>query len=85
VLVSAFGDPAPGAGATVPLRSARIALGASGAKASAATALSRLRAMLAFIKAQQQPYLPLRASLDGTSALTVEYAAPSPLGLLSGP
>jgi len=85
VLVSSFGDPAPGAGATVPLRSATIAPGASGGKASSATAVSRLRSMLSFIKAQQQPYLPLRASLDGTSALTVEYAAPSPLGLLSGP
>jgi hypothetical protein len=41
--------------------------------------------MLSFIAAQQQPYRPLRASLVGTSALTVEYAAPSPLGLLGGP
>jgi hypothetical protein len=41
--------------------------------------------MLSFVDAQQQPFLPLRTSLVNTSALTVEYAAPSPLGLLSGP
>jgi len=41
--------------------------------------------MLSFTDAQQRPFVPLRASLVGKSALTVEYAAPSPLGLLSGP
>lgn len=82
VAVTSFGDPAPGAGAAVPLRSARLAAGAG---ASGATAQSQLRSMLAYIEAQQQPYLPLRAAFDGASALTVEYAAPSPLGLLSGP
>ena len=50
-----------------------------------AQAKSRLGAMLSFIQAQQQPYQPLRAAAAGPSALTVEYAAPSPLGLLSGP
>jgi hypothetical protein len=90
VAVTAFGDAAPGAGTAVPLRSARLAPGTAGTKASSATApaagaKSQLRSMLAYIEAQQGPYLPLRAGLDGTSALTVEYAAPSPLGLLSGP
>jgi hypothetical protein len=41
--------------------------------------------MLSFFEAQQQQFLPLRASFAGTSALTVEYAAPSPLGLIGGP
>ena len=77
VRVSAFGDPSPGTSAAVPLRSATIAPLRSGASA--------LRAMLSFIDAQQQPFRPLRAALAGSSALTVEYAAPSPLGLLSGP
>ena len=77
VRVSAFGDPSPGAGQAVPLRSARIAPQRPGASA--------LRAMLSLIDAQQQPFVPLRASLVGTSALTVEYAAPGPLGLLRGP
>ena len=80
VRVSAFGDPSPGAGQAVPLRSAQLAPVRSGAQAE-----SRLRSMLAFIDAQRQPFLPLGASLVGTSALTVEYAAPSPLGLLGGP
>jgi hypothetical protein len=80
VLVSSFGDQAPGAGSAVPLRSAVIAPRAAGAKAG-----SLRQSMLSFIDAQRQPYLPLHASSDGTSALTVEYAAPSPLGLLSGP
>jgi hypothetical protein len=80
VRVSSFGDQAPGAGPAVPLRSVVLAPAAPGAKAGAA-----LQSMLSFIKAQRQPYLPLHTSLDGASALTVEYAAPSPLGLLSGP
>jgi hypothetical protein len=80
VRVSAFGDPSPGASTAVPLRSATIAPLHPGAKAK-----SVLKSMLSFVETQQQPYEPLRASLIGTSALTVEYAAPSPLGLLSGP
>ena len=80
VRVSAFGDPSPGAGQAVPLRGAQLAALRSGAQAG-----SSLRSMLSFFAAQQQPFLPLRAGLAGTSALTVEYPAPSPLGLLSGP
>jgi len=79
VRVSAFGDPSPGAGQAVPLRSAQLAPLSSGAKAG-----SSLRSMLSFIDAQQQPFLPLRASLASKSTLTVVYAAPSPLGLISG-
>ena len=80
VRISGFGDPSPGAGQAVPLRSAQIATLRSGPQAEPS-----LRTMLSFIEAQQQPFLPLRASLISTSALTVEYAAPGPLGLLSGP
>jgi hypothetical protein len=78
VRISAFGDPSPGASPVVPLRSAQLA--PPGAKAAAS-----LRSMLSFIDAQQQPFRPLRAALAGSSALTVEYAAPSPLGLLGSP
>jgi hypothetical protein len=81
VSVRSFGDPAPGTGATVPLRAAVLAPGAA---ASGAGAAAGLRAMLSLVNAQQQPYQPLHAAIAGT-ALTVEYAAPSPLGLLSGP
>jgi hypothetical protein len=80
VRISAFGDPSPGASQAVPLRSAQLAPLRSGARPE-----SSLRSMLSFIDAQQQPFLPLRASLAGKSTLTVEYAAPSPLGLISGP
>ena len=80
VRISGFGDPSPGAGQAVPLRSAQLATLRSGPQAEPS-----LRMMLSFIEAQQQPFLPLRASLISTSALTVEYAAPGPLGLLSGP
>jgi hypothetical protein len=80
VRISAFGDPSPGASPVVPLRSAQLAAVGSGAKAQAS-----LRSMLSFSDAQQQPFQPLRARLVGSSALTVEYAAPSPLGLLGGP
>jgi hypothetical protein len=80
VRISAVGDPSPGASPVVPLRSVQLAPLGSGAKAEAS-----LRSMLSFIDAQQQPFRPLRAGFAGSSALTVEYAAPSPLGLLGGP
>jgi hypothetical protein len=78
--ITAFGDPSPGASPVVPLRSVEIAALGPGAGAEAS-----LRSMLSFIDAQRQPFQPLRATLVGSSALTVEYAAPSPLGLLGSP
>jgi hypothetical protein len=80
VRITAFGDPSPGASPVVPLRSVEIAALGPGAEAAAS-----LRSMLSLIDAQRQPFQPLRAALAGSSALTVEYAAPSPLGLLGGP
>jgi len=80
VRITAFGDPSPGASPVVPLRSVEIAALGPGASAEAS-----LRSMLSFIDAQRQPFQPLRAALVGSSALTVEYAAPSPLGLLGSP
>jgi hypothetical protein len=79
VRITSFGDMSPGTG-SVPLRSVQIAPLGSGAKAKAS-----LRSMLSFIDAQRQPFQPLRVGLGGSSVLTVEYAAPSPLGLLGGP
>ena len=42
--------------------------------------------MLAFFRAQRPPYLPAHAAIaagpGGESVLTVEFAAPAPLGLL---
>ncbi len=77
--ILAFGDPSPGASAAIPLRSVQVAPAKAGAHAAA-----RLRSMMSFLQAQQVPYLPMRAVLTGHSALSVEYAAPSPLGVLSG-
>ena len=79
VRIVAFGDPPPGAGSAGPLRSARIAPVGAGSPAKAT-----LRSMLSFLDSQRPPFSPLRASLADASALNVEYAAPSPLGLLGG-
>jgi hypothetical protein len=80
VRVLAFNDLSPGAGPAVPLRGIEIAPLGDGAQARA-----RLQAMISFLDAQRSPFLPLRVSLDGTSSLSFEYAAPSPLGLLGTP
>jgi hypothetical protein len=77
--ILAFGDPSPGASAAIPLRSVELAPAKAGTQAAA-----RLRTMLSFLQAQQPPFLPTMAALVHQSALSVEYAAPSPLGLLSG-
>jgi hypothetical protein len=77
--ILAFGDPSPGASAAIPLRSVELAPAKAGTQAAA-----RLRSMLSFLQAQRSPFLPATAALVHQSALNVEYAAPSPLGLLSG-
>jgi hypothetical protein len=73
----AFGGVGPGASSGTPLRTAELA-------APAATA----QAMLAFVRAQRPPYLAARSALSGGSGgqvLSIEFAAPSPLGLLHAP
>jgi hypothetical protein len=78
VRIVAFSDASPGANAAVPFRTAEIApLGRQRGTA--------LRSALSFFAGQRPPFVPLRAGIDGNSVLLVEYAAPSPLGLLSGP
>ena len=76
--ILAFGDPSPGANAAIPLRSVEIAPAAAGPTSAA------LRTMLSFLQGQQSPFLPATAALVHQSALNIVYAAPSPLGLLSG-
>jgi hypothetical protein len=78
VRILAFDDPSPGASVAVPFRGAEITLPSGGPDA-------RLRSVLGFLDAQRPPFLPLHAGIDSKSVLYVEYAAPSPLGLLSGP
>jgi hypothetical protein len=79
VRILGLGDPSPGASAAIPLRGAEIAPAHAGAHTQA-----RLRSMLSFLQAQRLPFLPKQAVLVHQSALSVQYAAPSPLGLLSG-
>ncbi len=73
--IAGFGDSGPGASPGLPLRSAAL-------RAPEATA----RRMLAFLRAQRSPYLPVQASLTpaagGMAVVTVRFAAPAPLGLL---
>jgi hypothetical protein len=81
VSIVAFGDSGPGAGPGVPLRA--VELGSPpGAKSG------YLPSLLTLLHAQQAPYLPNSATLarlaGGQEIARIEFAAPSPLGLLSG-
>jgi hypothetical protein len=68
--VTAFGDASPGV--AVLYREATIA-GAS----------KNLNSALALVKAQVPPYLPAQVALVPPAGLSIEFAAPSPLGLLT--
>ena len=68
--VTGFGDAAPGA----PVLFRQVAI----------TGIGRgLPAALAMVRAQNPPYLPAHAAVAGRTGLSIEFAAPSPLGLLS--
>ena len=72
--VTAFGDASPGV--AMPYREVTV------------TAAGKdLTAALALLKAQVPPFLPTQAAImhlaAGPAALIIEYAAPSPLGLLT--
>ena len=67
--VTGFGDASPGT--AVLYREVTIS-----------SAGSRLAAALALVKAQVPPYLP-EAAIAPPAALDIEFAAPSPLGLLT--
>jgi hypothetical protein len=81
--IVSFGGAAPGASSGVPVRSAVIASTASRPKGRAAV-LGKLRR---FWRGQQAPYLPASTQIvpgaPGQSALRIQFAAPSQLGLLS--
>jgi hypothetical protein len=68
--VTAFGDASPGV--TVLYREVTI----SGAS-------KNLTSALALVKAQVPPYLPAQLALVPPAGLSIEFAAPSPLGLLT--
>ena len=75
--VTAFGDAAPGA----PVLFREITITGTGRNGAA-----DLTAAQAIARAQAPPYLPAYAAVQsagGQSALSIEFAAPSPLGLLT--
>ena len=78
VRIIAFADDGPGSSSGTPLRTAELAAPESAAQA-----------MLAFLRAQRAPFLPARADLSrgpaGQWTVTMQFTAPGPLGLLSGP
>jgi hypothetical protein len=82
VSVITVGDSGPGASAGVPLRMVELSTlvepGHPGQNAA------YLKAVLAFLKAQRSPFLASVSVLrqGGDNVVQVEFAAPSPLGLL---
>lgn len=84
VSIVAFGDLAPGASPGIPLRSADLAAaaGMTGPKGDA-----QVRWMSAFLHAQRGRYMAWHINIvrlaGGRTALRIEFAAPSPLGLLA--
>ncbi len=68
--VTGFGDASPG----VPVLFREVGMTGVG---------GGLAAALAMIRAQDPPYLPAHAAAVGQTGLSIEFAAPGPLGLLS--
>ena len=68
--VAEFGDASPGA----PVLFREVSITGVGRGVAAA---------LAMMRAQNPPYLPAHAAAVGQTGLSIEFAAPSPLGLLS--
>jgi hypothetical protein len=81
VSILAFGDSGYGASPGVPLRLAELT-SPPGAKSG------YLQSVVALLRAQQEPYLANSVTLarlaSGQEVVRIEFAAPSPLGLLSG-
>jgi hypothetical protein len=76
--VAGFGDTSPGAGVLYR----QVSITGNGANGAA-----ELGSALALVQAQVPPYLPAQATIvhpaAGPAALNIEFAAPSPLGLLT--
>ncbi|HEY6500169.1 MAG TPA: ATP-binding protein [Streptosporangiaceae bacterium] len=73
--IVSFGGNGPGAGAGTPLRTVQLT-----------AAPAALGPMLTFVRAQRSPYLAAHAAIirpAGGPVLTIEFAAPSPAGLLN--
>jgi len=83
--VLAFGDASPGVdvpAADLPLR--EVTITSVGSRGGA----TDLASVLAMVRAQRPPYQPAFAAIvdsaSGRAELLIEFAAPSPLGLLTG-
>jgi len=85
VSVVGFGDLAPGASPGISMRSADLAeSGVTGPNRAA-----YVRSMISFLRAQRGAYQAARVQIvqlpGGQRVLRIEFAAPSPLGLLAPP
>jgi hypothetical protein len=86
--VVAFGDGSPGVPlADAPYREVMLAA-TGGSGAAGAGGFGALAAALALVRAQRAPYQPVQVMIvrlaGGQPGLRIDFAAPSPLGLLSG-
>jgi hypothetical protein len=83
IRIVSFGRPAPGASSGVPLRTTDLA---ETDPASHRSGPAYVRQLVAALRRQVAPYLPTSIQVvelaGGESVLQVEFAAPSPLGLL---
>lgn len=84
VSVVAFGDAGPGAGASAPLRSAELGIETKSGHPATRTDLAQA------VTTVKQSLTPYRATLveiirlgNGRDGLSVEYTAPTPLGIIS--
>ncbi|HEX7266521.1 MAG TPA: hypothetical protein VF256_03750, partial [Streptosporangiaceae bacterium] len=84
VTIEAFGDLGPGATRGIPMRAVALAPSAGKGMPSAG---ARIRSMLAFLHAQRNyGGTQLRVvQAGGRNALSVQFMAPSPLGLFNPP
>ncbi|HEY2443519.1 MAG TPA: ATP-binding protein [Streptosporangiaceae bacterium] len=86
VRVVAFADSGPGAGPDLPLRSAEVAVKVAADAVVKVAGPAGLKYLLAFVSAQQPPYRPARSAIvaaAGSPVLSIEFTAPSPLGLMA--
>ena len=83
IYIVAFGDSGPGASAGSPLRSAELMQPDAVPRPTSSV---YMRAMFAVLRAQPPQFVPMHASTariaGGRTVLRIEFAAPSPLGLL---
>jgi hypothetical protein len=90
IYIAAFHGFAPGADASLPLRFVDLTQASSGQLAgSRRVTPAFVRSMAAFLYGPDAPYRPLRVETahlaGGRVVLRIEFAAPSPLGLIGPP